>query len=108
MTDLVRALRYWGDPAQPVISYYAPLKGIMLEAADEIERLRAGGDEQLRIAASAVVRWADDLRLYADEGTSLVPALQGLKDALMGGERGREQTPIEDNPAITSTRYSRT
>lgn len=44
------------------------------EGADEIERLRA--------ALEGVVKWADDLRMYSELETVLVPQLQAAKDAL--------------------------
>jgi hypothetical protein len=38
--------------------------------------------ERLRAALEGVVRWADDLRMYSEPGTVLVPELQAAKDAL--------------------------
>ena len=39
-------------------------------------------NERLRVALEGVVKWADDLRMYSEPETVLVPELQAAKDAL--------------------------
>ena len=48
---------------------------------DEISRLRSE-NARLRVALEAVVKWADELRYFSDEGSKLAPVFQQAKDAL--------------------------
>jgi hypothetical protein len=77
MTDIVERLRQRARFDIPV----APEK-LMIEAADEIERSRA--------ALADVVKWADDLGYYADQGTVLAPVFVRAKAALAGYEQSTE------------------
>lgn len=39
-------------------------------------------NERLRAALGAVVKWADDLRYFSEEGSKLAPVFQQAKSAL--------------------------
>jgi len=45
--------------------------------------------EELLKVARDVVAWADDLRMYSEQGTVLVPALQRLKDVVENINRSK-------------------
>ena len=55
---------------------------------DENDKLHAriaeleAGNEKMRIALEAIVKWADDLRYFSDRGTELAPVFQEAKKAL--------------------------
>ena len=75
MSDIVERLR------QEVNTFYGkPPCGIMNEAADEIEKLRAA----LRFAMDAVEHWASYASPYFQEKHDLAGDLQELRAALGG------------------------
>jgi hypothetical protein len=49
---------------------------------------------ELLAAAAGVVRWAEELRMYSEPGTVLVPCLHRLRDATI--KAAREE--MDDDP----------
>jgi len=45
-------------------------------------------DKTLLEAAKAALKWADDLKPYADDGTQIVPVFEELREAIKQTEGG--------------------